>query len=52
MAACEMRRCGERGQGILEYTLLIVLVAMVVLLVLIIFGPELGNAFSMITHGI
>ena len=50
--ASEMRRLGERGQGIMEYTLILVLVAMVVLLVLIIFGPELGNAFSIITHGL
>jgi Flp pilus assembly pilin Flp len=47
-----MRRSGERGQGIIEYVFILVLVAMVVLLVLVIFGPELGNAFSVITHGI
>ena len=50
--ARELRRFTERGQGIIEYTLILVLVAMVVLLVLIIFGPQLGNAFSIITHGI
>lgn len=50
--AREMRRLGERGQGIIEYVFILVLVAMVVLLVLIIFGPELGNAFSTITHGL
>jgi Flp pilus assembly pilin Flp len=50
--ASEMRRLGERGQGIIEYTFIIVLVAMVVLLILIVFGPELGNAFSIITHGL
>ncbi len=47
-----MNRYGERGQGIVEYTFIIVLVAMAVLLVLIIFGPQLGNAFSLITHGL
>lgn len=47
-----MRRFGERGQGIIEYVFILVLVAMVVLLVLIIFGPQLGDAFSIITHGI
>jgi Flp pilus assembly pilin Flp len=48
----EMKRSGERGQGIIEYTFIIILVAMVVLVVLIIFGPQLGNAFSIITHGV
>jgi Flp pilus assembly pilin Flp len=52
MEKCEMRPSGERGQGILEYTLILVLVAMAVLLVLIIFGPELGNGFSLITRGL
>ena len=47
-----MKRLGEHGQGIIEYTLILVLVAMIVLLVLIIFGPQLGNAFSIITHGL
>lgn len=50
--ARELRRFAEHGQGIIEYTLILVLVAMVVLLVLIIFGPQLGNAFSIITHGL
>ncbi len=48
----EIMRPGERGQGIIEYVFILVLVSMVVLLVLIIFGPELGNAFSSITHGL
>ena len=48
----EVRRWGERGQGILEYALILVLVAMMVLMVFIFFGPQLRNAFSMITHGI
>lgn len=50
--AREMRRLTERGQGIIEYTLIIVLVAMVVVFVLVMFGPQLGNAFSIITHGL
>jgi len=48
----EIDRSVERGQGMIEYTFIIILVAMVVLLVLVIFGPQLGNAFSIITHGI
>ena len=39
-------------QALIEYTFLLILVAMVVLAVLLIFGPQLGNAFSMITHGL
>lgn len=50
--AHEMRRLRERGQGIIEYTLIIMLVAMVVVFVLVLFGPQLGNAFSIITHGL
>ena len=48
----EIQRSSQRGQGIIEYVFILFLVAMVVLLVLIIFGPQLGNAFSIITHGI
>jgi pilus assembly protein Flp/PilA len=47
-----MTRPGERGQGIIEYAMILVLVAMVVVFVLVIFGPQLGNAFSIITHGL
>ena len=52
MDGSETNRPGERGQGIIEYTFIIILVAMVVLAVLVIFGPQLGNAFSIITHGV
>jgi Flp pilus assembly pilin Flp len=52
MEKCERKQASERGQGIIEYTFMLVLVAMVVLAVLVIFGPQLGNAFSMITHGL
>ena len=46
------RAAGEHGQALIEYIFILVLVAMVVLAVLMMFGPELGNAFSMITHGL
>jgi Flp pilus assembly pilin Flp len=46
-----LTRSGEQGQALIEYTFILVLVAMVVLAVLMILGPQLGNAFSMITHG-
>lgn len=52
MDTCEMKQAGEHGQAIIEYAFIIVLIAMVVLFVLLMFGPQLGNAFSMITHGL
>ena len=48
----QIRRSDEQGQATIEYVFLLVLVALVVLLVLMIFGPQLGNAFSNITHGL
>ena len=36
----------DRGQGMLEYALIIVLVAVVVLVLIAIFGPAVGNMFS------
>jgi pilus assembly protein Flp/PilA len=34
------------GQGLVEYALILVLVAIVVIVVLAILGPAIGNAFS------
>lgn len=42
----------EQGQALVEYALIIALVAIVVVAVLFIFGPELGNIFSTITAGL
>jgi len=36
----------SKGQGIIEYALILILVAMVVLTVLTFLGPAIGNAFS------
>lgn len=36
----------ERGQGLVEYALILVLVAIVVLAVLLILGPQVGSVFS------
>lgn len=36
----------ERGQGLLEYALVLILVAAIVLLVLALLGPQIGNMFS------
>jgi pilus assembly protein Flp/PilA len=38
----------ERGQGLTEYALILVLVSLVVIIVLQIFGPQVGNVFSQI----
>ena len=36
----------KRGQGLVEYALILVLVAVVVIAVLLILGPIIGNVFS------
>ena len=36
----------EEGQGLVEYALIIVLVALVVLVLITIFGPAVGNLYS------
>ena len=36
----------ERGQGLVEYALLIALVALVVGLAMVLLGPSIGEAFS------
>ncbi|HUT19418.1 MAG TPA: Flp family type IVb pilin [Anaerolineae bacterium] len=38
----------EEGQGLVEYALILVLVAIVVIAILIILGPTIGNVFSTI----
>jgi len=36
----------SRGQGLVEYALLIILVGVVIMVVLTLFGPAVGNLFS------
>lgn len=36
----------EQGQGLVEYALILVLVALIVIVVLLILGPTVGNMFS------
>lgn len=40
---------GQKGQGLLEYALIIVLVALIVIVVLALLGPKVGEMFSNIT---
>ncbi len=38
----------ERGQGLVEYALIIVLVSIVVIAALMLLGPRIGNVFNAI----
>jgi pilus assembly protein Flp/PilA len=41
-----------RGQGLVEYALILVLVAIVVIAILTLLGPAIGNIFSQIIEQI
>ena len=42
----------ERGQGLVEYALIISLVVIVVLVILVLLGPAIGNLYSNIVGNI
>ena len=42
----------EKGQGLVEYALILVLVAIVVIAILLLVGPAVGNVFSEIVNAI
>ena len=42
----------EKGQGLVEYALILVLVALVVIAVLMLLGPVIGNVFSTINNSL
>ncbi len=42
----------EKGQGLVEYALILVLVAIVVFAALMILGPIIGNTFSSINSSL
>jgi len=42
----------EEGQGLVEYALILVLVSIVVIAILMILGPTIGNVFSEVTSGL
>lgn len=46
------RRRDERGQGMVEYALILVLIAMVVIVVLTVLGNQVNNAFSNVSNGL
>lgn len=45
-------RLAERGQGLVEYALILALVAIIVFAVLMLLGPTIGNAFSTINSSL
>ena len=42
----------EKGQGLVEYALILVLVAIVVIAVLMLLGPIIGNVFSTLNNSL
>ena len=42
----------EKGQGLVEYALILVLVAVVVIAILALMGPQIANIFSRVTSGL
>ena len=42
----------EEGQGLVEYALILVLVSIVVIAILLLLGPVIGNIFSNIINAI
>ena len=48
----EGRKEAEEGQGLVEYALILFLVAIVVIAILILLGPQIGSVFSAVTKGL
>jgi pilus assembly protein Flp/PilA len=42
----------ERGQGLVEYAIIIVFVALVVIAIMRLIGPSIGNVFSTINNSL
>ena len=42
----------EKGQGLIEYALILVLIAVVVIAMLTLLGPAIGNVFSSIVEAV
>jgi pilus assembly protein Flp/PilA len=42
----------EDGQGLVEYALILVLVAIVVIAILTLLGPQIGNVFSQVVNAL
>ncbi|MBL7661915.1 pilus assembly protein [bacterium] len=46
------RLCGQRGQGMAEYIIIVILVAIIVLVAVRLFGKSITNQFSNATNEI
>jgi pilus assembly protein Flp/PilA len=51
-AECTDQRDDERGQGMVEYGLILILIAVAVILVLGVIGHQLNNVFSNVSSGL
>jgi pilus assembly protein Flp/PilA len=40
----------EEGQGLVEYALIILFIAIVVVAIMLVFGPSVGNLYSMLVY--
>jgi pilus assembly protein Flp/PilA len=40
----------EQGQGLVEYALILVMVAIIVIVILAVLGPAIGNVFSNVVN--
>ena len=47
-----MHRPLDSGQGLVEYALILMLIAVVVIVVLALLGPAVGNMYSNVVSGI
>lgn len=55
LAFNQLQQCFERpenGQGMVEYALILVLIAVVVIVILTTVGHRVNNVFSNISHGL
>ena len=52
MLAPGKRRDDERGQGLVEYGLILVLIAIVVIVVVGVVGHQVNNVFSNVSNGL
>jgi len=43
---------GDGGQGLIEYALILMLVAIIVIVVLVVFGDSVGNLYSVAINAI
>jgi pilus assembly protein Flp/PilA len=50
--AADRRDNDERGQGMVEYALILVLIAIVVIVILQVVGAQVNNVFSNVSNGL